>query len=84
MIESMFESLDDCVHYFFFQNLYSNFGEIATNIKELMEHFQERHKNQSKIESINDMKVRYAMKTCQDDRNKEKTRGKYSFEKNND
>lgn len=41
-----------------FQNLYSNFGEIATNIKALMEHFQEKHKSQSKIESITDMKVR--------------------------
>ncbi|CAF1381465.1 unnamed protein product [Rotaria magnacalcarata] len=39
------------------ENLYSNFGEIATNIKGLMEHFQEKHKSQSKIESIGDMKV---------------------------
>ncbi|CAM4843009.1 unnamed protein product, partial [Rotaria magnacalcarata] len=38
------------------ENLYSNFGEIATNIKGLMEHFQEKHKSQSKIESIGDMK----------------------------
>jgi vacuolar protein sorting-associated protein 45 len=41
----------------FEQNLYSNFGETATNIKELMEHFQDKHKSQSKIESIGDMKV---------------------------
>jgi hypothetical protein len=40
-----------------FKNLYSNYGEIATNIKGLMEHFQEKHKNQSKLESISDMKV---------------------------
>jgi len=44
-------------YFFFLQNLYSNFGEIATNIKVLMEHFQEKHKSQSKIESIGDMKV---------------------------
>ncbi|CAF0811095.1 unnamed protein product [Adineta ricciae] len=42
---------------FYGNNLYSNFGEIATNIKGLMEHFQEKHKSQSKIESIGDMKV---------------------------
>ncbi|CAF0994481.1 unnamed protein product [Adineta ricciae] len=41
---------------FYADNLYSNFGEIATNIKRLMEHFQEKHKSQSKIESITDMK----------------------------
>ncbi|CAF0916099.1 unnamed protein product [Rotaria sordida] len=42
---------------FYANNLYSNFGEIATNIKGLMEHFQEKHKSQSKIESIGDMKT---------------------------
>ncbi|CAF0966223.1 unnamed protein product [Adineta steineri] len=42
---------------FYSTNLYSNFGEIATNIKGLMEHFQDKHKSQSKIESITDMKT---------------------------
>ncbi|CAF0758458.1 unnamed protein product [Rotaria sp. Silwood1] len=42
---------------FYTNNLYSNFGEIATNIKGLMEHFQEKHKSQSKLESITDMKA---------------------------
>ncbi|CAF4180678.1 unnamed protein product, partial [Rotaria sordida] len=42
---------------FYANNLYSNFGEIATNIKGLMEYFQEKHKNQSKIESIGNMKI---------------------------
>ncbi|CAF3854650.1 unnamed protein product [Rotaria sp. Silwood2] len=42
---------------FYANNLFSNFGEIATNIKELMEHFQEKHKSQSKLESITDMKA---------------------------
>ncbi|CAF0962643.1 unnamed protein product [Adineta steineri] len=42
---------------FYSNNLYSNFGEIATNIKGLMEHFQDKHKSQSKIESIGDMKT---------------------------
>lgn len=41
------------------QNLYKNFGEIGTNIKELMEDFQKkRPKGQQKLESIADMKVR--------------------------
>ncbi|CAF4440088.1 unnamed protein product, partial [Adineta steineri] len=31
---------------FYSNNLYSNFGEIATNIKGLMEHFQDKHKSQ--------------------------------------
>ncbi|CAF4133670.1 unnamed protein product [Rotaria socialis] len=42
---------------FYETNLYSNFGDIATNIKALMEDFQEKHKNQSKLESISDMKT---------------------------
>ncbi|UJR35612.1 hypothetical protein I4U23_028362 [Adineta vaga] len=42
---------------FYADNLYNSFGEIATNIKSLMEHFQEKHKSQSKIESITDMKT---------------------------
>lgn len=41
------------------QNLYLNFGEIGTNIKNLMEDFQKkRPKGQQKLESISDMKVR--------------------------
>lgn len=36
--------------------LYSNFGEIATAIKSLMDDFQKKAKDQRKIESINDMK----------------------------
>lgn len=43
----------------FFQNMYLNFGEIGTNIKNLMEDFQKkRPKGQQKLESISDMKVR--------------------------
>jgi len=37
--------------------LYSNFGDIATNIKELMEDYQKKHASQAKVESISDMKV---------------------------
>ena len=40
------------------QNIYLNFGEIGSNIKELMEEFQKKSSSQSKIESIADMKVR--------------------------
>ena len=41
------------------QNLYLNFGEIGTNIKNLMEDFQKkRPKGHQKLESISDMKVR--------------------------
>ena len=38
--------------------MYLNFGEIGTNIKDLMEHFQAKSKGQAKVESIADMKVR--------------------------
>lgn len=41
------------------QNMYLNFGEIGTNIKNLMEDFQKKKpKGQQKLESITDMKVR--------------------------
>lgn len=41
------------------QNMYLNFGEIGTNIKNLMEDFQKKKpKGQQKLESISDMKVR--------------------------
>ena len=39
------------------QNLYLNFGEIGSNIKELMDEFQRKSKSQAKVESIQDMKV---------------------------
>ncbi len=37
--------------------MYSNFGEICSKIKELMEEFQKYSRNQTKVESIADMKV---------------------------
>ena len=40
-----------------FQNMYSNFGEIGNNIKDLMDEFQNKSKSHEKIESISDMKV---------------------------
>lgn len=44
--------------YSFNKNLYLNFGEIGTNIKNLMEDFQKKKpKGQQKLESITDMKV---------------------------
>lgn len=40
------------------KNLYLNFGEIGTNIKNLMEDFQKKKpKDKQKLESISDMKV---------------------------
>lgn len=43
---------------FYANNLYLNFGEIGTNIKNLMEDFQKkRPKGQQKLESISDMKT---------------------------
>lgn len=40
------------------QNMYLNFAEIGSNIKNLMEDFQRRKpKEQQKLESIADMKV---------------------------
>jgi vacuolar protein sorting-associated protein 45 len=41
---------------FYAKNLFSNYGEIATTIRDLMESFQKRAKEQKKIESIADMK----------------------------
>uniref|UniRef100_A0A8C9XRU0 Vacuolar protein sorting-associated protein 45 n=1 Tax=Sander lucioperca TaxID=283035 RepID=A0A8C9XRU0_SANLU len=43
---------------FYANNLYLNFGEIGTNIKNLMEDFQKKKpKDQQKLESISDMKA---------------------------
>lgn len=41
---------------FYASNLYSNYGEIAMKIRDLIESFQLRAKEQKKIESIADMK----------------------------
>lgn len=41
---------------FYEKNLYSNFGEIATTIRDLIESFQLKAKEQKKIETIADMK----------------------------
>ena len=38
------------------KNFAANFGEIGTNIKELMEEFQRKSHQQGKVESIADMK----------------------------
>ncbi|XP_002734962.1 vacuolar protein sorting-associated protein 45-like [Saccoglossus kowalevskii] len=42
---------------FYTNNMYMNFGEIGTNIKELMDDFQRKSQSQKKIESISDMKA---------------------------
>ncbi|XP_063435267.1 vacuolar protein sorting-associated protein 45-like [Mytilus trossulus] len=41
---------------FYANNMYSNFGEIGNNIKDLMDEFQTKSKSHEKIESISDMK----------------------------
>jgi vacuolar protein sorting-associated protein 45 len=41
---------------FYERNMYLNYGEIGINIKELMDDFQKKTKNQQKVESIADMK----------------------------
>ncbi|CRK91636.1 CLUMA_CG005288, isoform A [Clunio marinus] len=41
---------------FYSKNLFSNFGEIAVTIRDLIESFQKRAKEQKKIETIADMK----------------------------
>lgn len=41
---------------FYANNMYSNFGEIGNNIKDLMDEFQNKSKSHEKIESISDMK----------------------------
>lgn len=42
---------------FYAQNLHNNFGEIGSNIKDLMQDFQRKTKSQQKVESIADMKA---------------------------
>lgn len=42
---------------FYSNNMYMNFGEIGSNIKELMEEFQKKSKSHAKVESIADMKA---------------------------
>ncbi|KAL3866037.1 hypothetical protein ACJMK2_043378 [Sinanodonta woodiana] len=42
---------------FYANNMYLNFGEIGTNIKELMEDFQSKSQSHAKVESISDMKA---------------------------
>ncbi|XP_061393682.1 vacuolar protein sorting-associated protein 45 [Musca vetustissima] len=41
---------------FYGKNMYANFGEIGSTIKNLMEEFQRKAKDQKKVESIADMK----------------------------
>ena len=38
-------------------NMYLNFGEIGSNMKQLMDDFQKTAKSNQKLESIADMKV---------------------------
>ena len=40
-------------------NMYLNFGEIGSNMKQLMDEFQRSAKSNQKLESIADMKVSY-------------------------
>jgi len=42
---------------FYAKNLFANYGEIAQTIRDLIESFQKRAKEQKKIESIDDMKT---------------------------
>ncbi|XP_062567933.1 vacuolar protein sorting-associated protein 45-like [Saccostrea cucullata] len=42
---------------FYANNMYNNFGEIGTNIKDLMEEFQKKSQSTAKVESIADMKA---------------------------
>lgn len=45
------------IFFFFYQNMYLNFGEIGQNIKTLMTEFQQNVKSNQRLESISDMKV---------------------------
>ena len=49
--------LINCNTWFIIQNMHLNFGEIGSNIKDLMEDFQKKSQSQAKVESIQDMKV---------------------------
>ena len=52
--------------------MYMNFGEIGSNIKELMEEFQKKSKSHAKVESIADMKVSKVIKKLENSLNKDK------------
>ena len=54
LIEVVLSPLHD---QFYRDNLYKNFGEIGTSIKDLMEEFQAKTKSQQKVDSIDDMKA---------------------------
>jgi vacuolar protein sorting-associated protein 45 len=41
---------------FFKKNMYLNFGDLGSNVKDYVEQFQARHKNNEHLESIADMK----------------------------
>ncbi|EFX00270.1 vacuolar protein sorting-associated protein [Grosmannia clavigera kw1407] len=41
---------------FFKRNMFLNFGDLGSNVKEYVEQFQARHKNNENLESISDMK----------------------------
>lgn len=43
------------IDFFCFQTLYKNFGEIAQNLKELMDEYQKEVKSHQKVETISDM-----------------------------
>lgn len=44
---------------FYRNNMYKNFGDIGSNIRNLVDEFQKRTKSHEKIESIADMKVHF-------------------------
>jgi vacuolar protein sorting-associated protein 45 len=41
---------------FYRDNMYVNFGDLATNLKELLDQFQEKNKSHKKVETIEQMK----------------------------
>ncbi len=41
---------------FFKKNMYLNFGDLGSNVKDYVEQFQAKHKNNENLESISDMK----------------------------
>jgi len=41
---------------FFKRNMYLNFGDLGSNVKDYVEQFQSKHKNNENLESITDMK----------------------------
>ncbi len=49
---------------FFHKNMYANFGDIGSAVKELVDEFQKQTTNTKRINTIEDMQVSMQLQTC--------------------